>query len=215
MRALLRYVLLKSIRERFIAPLLLFPVLTLGAPMVGLSIRAALFGRTDYPIFLARTSPIENLVFLLTVVFFVVAIAAGVAAFWIFRKEIGDRSIASLVMATHPASIPLAAVFYGTVIGSTAFVIALPLVFLMLGTLPIGLGLTMFVAIVSSLLAASAASLLASLSADPGMLLPLLLLAPFVKEIAELDARWIVTSLVLIILCPLIAARMLERRCTA
>jgi len=102
-------------------------------------------------------------------------IAGGGGTFRVFRKELADRSVASLVLASRPSMIVLAAMIYGVASGVIALVLAL----LTAGavTFSSAFPLPMFLYGCFAIIVATAAAIAAcSISPDPAVLVPSLII---------------------------------------
>lgn len=216
MRALFRYVFLKSTRERFLAPIVCAPAMLIGICILVMMIPLLAAHRTAYPFTLSGLSPDEAMRGLAMGASMLSAIAGGVAAFWIFRQDVADRSIAALVLATRPLLICLTAILYGTAAGTAAFLAAVPVIAFFTAAIPPHMGGLMAVTVGSTIVAAAAALVLESISPDYGMLLPMALIA-IVTVAGTFDRHIIATTFAAAaaLILPLIASALLERRCAA
>jgi hypothetical protein len=214
MRPLLLYVLLKAIRQRLAGPMILAPVLLVGAPLAGLIVRNLIRGKALYPFVLDGVPHARSMIVFANVAAAAAALCAGTAAFWIFRQEILDRSVASFIMATRPLRISLTALLYGVAAGVASFVLTLAVMGLLTWSVPPRLGLVFAAFAGAAVFAAAVAVLLAAVSPDPGMLLPLLILTlPMTTFLLMASVNAAVIAAVAIAVLPLIAGRVLERRC--
>ena len=211
MRALARYVRLKTAREGFMRSLIFVPLALVSAPIAVLLVSALVMKNVGSPIFLARTASGA----LIGIAAASTSLCAAMAAFWIFRQEIEDHSIAAFVLATRPLFLSITASAYGTLTGIVSFIILLPLLWIAIGTFPSGLIATLLLVIVSAMLASTCAAALASKSADYGMLLPILFTVPVTVFIIRLHIPTIIAACIASALLPLVAATLLERRCAA
>jgi hypothetical protein len=212
---LFRYVLLKTFRQRFLTPMITTPALLTGAPVAGLMVRDLILGRPMRPFALPGGVPTEVSVgvFAYTATLFA-ALAAGIAAFWIFRDEIIDRSVAAFILATRPFRISLTALVCGMAAGALAFVFALSVLALLTWSVPPKLEVIAAVFVGSAAFAAALAVFLAAFSPEPGMLFPMMVLTGPVSILLfarSVPAAAFVAAVVIFL--PLIAGIVLERRC--
>lgn len=208
MRALLRFALIKTLRERSLIALLAGPLVLIGSPMVSLHVVAQMPGhhfRIDEPARLA----------------FAVASAtgaiamAGAAAFWIFRREIADRSLGIVFLASRDAiRVCATGVLFACMVAVASYI---PMAGLLLA---FGVGAS-DVASASRLLmkgsplAATLGIFIASISTSVGNLLLVTLLAiPILSLVVQARAASFYTTLAIValVLIP-ISSRLMERRC--
>lgn len=215
MRALIRYAGLKTTRERFMLSLIFVPLVFIGTSVAFLLVSAIVLQNGQYPIFLARTASWTIVNVLVTIAAVGTSLCAAMAAFWIFRQEIEDHSISAFVLATRPLFLSITASAYGTLTGIVSFIILLPLLWIVIGTFPSGLITTLLLVIVSVMLTSTCAATFASKSSDYGMLLPIMLTVPITAEIMRVNIPTIIAASVACTALPLVAAKLLERRCAA
>jgi hypothetical protein len=170
MMALLRYALLKSAREKFLAALLVAPAVMLVAPFLGGLAAAALmgpgsalrpkdFGTTHWAGMMATVGAVIS------------SLSAGVGGFWIFRREMANHSLGSFALAARPHAIALAATIYGTAAGMASFLILAGCTSILTGHLPPHATVFLF-ALVSSLAASALGAALITVSSETTMLVP-------------------------------------------
>jgi hypothetical protein len=216
MKALLRYMIVKSARERFLAWILFAPAVLVFAPVGGLLVRSLLIGQRVYPFSFEDTSHDATMVVFIRLAIMVAVIDGGIAAFWILRKEIADRSIASFVLAAKPLTIWIVAILYGTAAGLLASLIALPVLSLItFSSLP-GIIPLIASAALATLTAATFAALFASISSDLAMLVPLLFTTLFFSIlIFQHSLPFMIGAAVAVLTLPIVASFFLERRCAS
>jgi hypothetical protein len=211
-KALCVYVGLKTVRSRFAAAILLTPVVMSVAPLLGLIAEAHLRHRAIYPFALKGLSSATTLSGLAYIVAVLAALAGGGAAFWIFRSEIADRSVGSLVLATKPLSICVVAMIYGIVAGLSSYAIAMPVCSALTGALAPAAGPALALTVLLTVASSSLGVILATLSPDPAMLLPLVFATIFLALLFA-DPRDTAAIAAVSFVLPVAAARLLERRC--
>jgi hypothetical protein len=170
MRALLRYAILKSAREKLLAALLVAPAVMLVAPFLGGLAAAALmgpgsalrpkdFGTTQWAGMMATVGAVIS------------SLSAGVGGFWIFRREMANHSLGSFALASRPHAIALAATIYGTAAGMLSFLILAGCTTILTQHLPPH-GTVFVAAFVSSLAASALGAALITVSSETTMLVP-------------------------------------------
>ena len=108
MTGLLRYALLKSARDGSLATMLAAPTVMIVAPTFVMSLLTR-DNRLVIP-----TNAVQGLAVIMA------ALIASLAGFQLFRTEIADHSIGSLILATRPVTVPLTATVFGAAVGAAA-----------------------------------------------------------------------------------------------
>ena len=169
MKPLLAYAFLKSVRERFLWPLLFAAAVFLIAPIVAVSVEAAATRNPWYPFLFPTMSAAETSVILTRALACLSAVTAAAGAFWVYRTDIADRSLSFLLMAMpHPLIVCGSAVIFGWCLAMTSFAIGTPIVIGALGGVPHAFASTVLTAALLSVLNASTGCLFAVLSPAPG-----------------------------------------------
>jgi hypothetical protein len=215
MTALLRYAFLKSGREMVLAQIILTPIAAIATFSVAIMAFALVNQHSVYPVQVPGTSAAGTLVGFIGMARLSAALAAGTAAFWLFRKEIGDHSIASFVVASSSRPVVAASIVFGTLCGLVAFVLGAMTCVLFAASVPDHLGLTLTRALITIVLTSGVAILCASISSDFGMWIPV----GIVAFILTVDSGWMLSLKAFAILTILfvtilfMTSRLLERRC--
>lgn len=207
MKALLRYAIVKGLREKDLFAVLFGPMMLAGSVAGGFMVHAFVTGdRLNMDNLTTNAFEIGTLTSVL---------AGGFAAFRAFRKELADRSVASLVLASRPSVIVLTAIAYGVASG----IIALTLAFLTISavTFAFSFPATLFLLGCFAILVASAAAITGcSISPDPGILVPeLIVVFPLSVAIGMQKTPALAAGAVMVLALPLIASALVERRCAA
>ncbi|HET7710479.1 MAG TPA: hypothetical protein VFL80_00980, partial [Thermoanaerobaculia bacterium] len=144
-------------------------------------------------------------------------VIAAIAGFWVFRLEIGDRSIGSFVLAARSPLIGIVATLHAFVLSLCAFFIVIMCVGLLTAHLPPKLGSLFLLTACGCLVAGSLGIALATVSADMAMVVPVLAGATGIciavwqlVEPAVFAGTLVAGALLLTI-----ATLLLERRCAA
>lgn len=218
MIALLRYAILKGMRDR------LLPILLLGSPILAAAALISLAlseGQLHYPLSV-RLDSLGDPARLFALTF------ASLTAFWAFRSEVATRAINSFVMASRPVHIVVALILYGTVTGIAVWLGAIVTAAALTTELPVNLTWFAIETVIASLFGASIGALAVTISPQPTMLvwaicatlgLPVVLLfdaqrGELVFEVTT-RARYLTSELVVSILCLGIGTFLLERRCAS
>jgi hypothetical protein len=123
--ALLLYAFRKSLRDRFLWPLLLGPVTLLAAMAGGISVDARLVGREPVPFRITTLDDRETEAVMLSAILILAAAAAAAGAFWVFRRDYASGSVVSFLLATRwPQRIAVAAASFGVLTGVASAVLA-------------------------------------------------------------------------------------------
>ena len=214
MMALLRYIVLKSLRERLLMPLLLMPAILHLAAMLALMTRASWKSEQVYPFTLMGYSQ-QSVVAVLTLVATISgAVCAAVAAFLAFQTEVKNRSIGLFLLAVRPIRIDASAAVFGTMIGLGSMLPAMALSMAATAAVPEDLFLRAPFTFVFAFLAACGAVLLLSFSPDFGSLIGLpVLIVPIAIAFRFGSTMILATSIAIGVLAVLIASHGLQRRC--
>lgn len=214
MSAFVRYALLKSRRDDFLLPIVLGPVVLLGAPMIGLMIRTLVLHRRAFPVEIPGSTGAHTLMLPYFAAVFAAA-AAAAASFWLFRDEIAHQSLTAFLLATHPGKIVGAAVLYGTACAAASFVATYAALTVMCDrSLPFLLPLIWTVA--ASVVAGSIGIAIAARYADPGVTLPVVIIGGVVAGIlvaGRHSATTLVMMLIVAATAAISASLLMERRC--
>ena len=173
MNALMRYVLMKGMRDQIIMPLLFGPSLLFVSPLLVSGIVRFFQGGDAWPVRLpGSTSPAETAHILTLPAMMFGTVVAGVAAFWIFRTEISGRTVGFFLLA-QPAIVPVSVtMLFGTVMGTLSSAIGVVLISLLTGS-PVPMGPAKIAAgAVAIAFAAALGTLSVGISAQLGILLP-------------------------------------------
>jgi hypothetical protein len=216
MKALLRYVMIKSVREKHLLALLIGPALLILAPVGGFMLRALVTGNPIYPfVFDANLSAEKSRAVLADVAVVISAFGTGAATFWIFRKEIADRSVASLVLASRPLLLVVTAIAYGVTIGFAACLVALGTISITTLSMPQTLLRVLFPAFIAIVIASVVGVAAASIQPEPGMFFVMGIVVVICTMFTlRTPGAWIAAAVSTIVL-PVIASFLLERRCAA
>ena len=208
MSAILRYLFVKSWRDR---SLIAFSVFTAGSiliPRVAIALVEAFRGRH-----IVEEGWVRDLV---PVSAAASMIMATMAAFWVLRQEIGDRSIASIVLAARASVIAVAVTIYATLVGLASLLFALPIVGIHMPRELGSFGGFLGIAVCTFVIAGSLGLAMATISPEPPMLVPAFALAALLvgtafnvgKASTVAVGGVLVTAILLTI-----SSRMMERRC--
>jgi hypothetical protein len=217
--ALLRYAILKSLRDGTLAALLLAPAVMVLAPLLGVSAFHAIRGQGTYPLELDPNMPPAATAMGISLAGAIIStLGSGLAAFWLFRREVATHTLGSLMLAARSRTIVLSAVAYAATGGIGAFLFCVLMVLLFTLHLP-SEGLTiLLLAACSSLLASATGVLLLTFSSDRSMLAPLGATSIFVAfltfQLRSVPAGIAVAAVAFAgIVLFSVAAVLLERRC--
>jgi hypothetical protein len=213
MIALLHYALLKSAREKFLAALLAGPAVMIVAPFLGALVGALLgapgtalrpsdFGRTEWAGMMAAAGVMIS------------SLSAGAGGFWIFRREMANRSLGLFVLAARPRAIALAATIYGAAAGMAAFLIIVACTAVLTRHLPPD-GMVFLAAFVCTLAASALGAVLITVSPEKGMLVPLYAgsIAMSVLVTRSKGNTYLLAVLAAGLLLAATAAMLMRRRC--
>jgi hypothetical protein len=218
MRALFRYVFLKSSRDRSLLSFTIAPGVMIAAPMLGIAVVDMFRGRGRYPLTLDVRTTVESTALGMTITAAVMAIImAGIAGFWLFRVEISNHSIGTVVIAIRARVITLVAALHAAIIGITAFLLGLMVVMLMTAHIPAQTPRLLLAVICATTATGAAGILVATISAESAMILPLLaasvMIAAWSVQMKPADA--VFSALIASFLFVVTAGALMERRCAA
>ena len=161
MRSLLRYAFLKSARDKSLWAFLAVPTVFIGAPIIGIAVEAASRGQRAHPASLSQTSLDQSEIAYALAVAVITCANVGAAAFWAFRSDLANRSLAFMLLALpRTIAAPAAAALFAWLVGAASFVpamltvtaavgqlsstwISAALVFAIAGTAAAGIGVAM------------------------------------------------------------------------
>ena len=214
MSAFVRYALLKSRRDDFLLPIVLGPVVLLGAPMIGLMVRTLILRHHAFPVEIPGSTGAHSLM----LPYFAAVLAsgaAGAASFWLFRDEIAHQSLAAFLMAVHPGRIVGAAILYGTVCAAASFAATYAVLTVMFERgLPFLIPLLCTVA--GSVVAGAIGIAIVTRYSDPGLTLPVVIVSILAAGILVSTRDSTATLAVMTAIAALSAVSaslLMERRC--
>lgn len=207
MTGLLRYAFLKNARDGTLLTLLL-------APMVMLVVPTVIILLNDRSSKLRIPPEASNM---LTIMMGV--LMAGLAGFLLYRTEIANHSIGSLMLATRPSTLALSSAIYGCAVGLGAAITTVAGMFATGAPLPAKPLEWLVRAFVLTLMAASVATtavtLTRSAAAIGWMYAAMVFFIGSFAE-AELDVAWLaVLALTLSAVSLAVSTVLLERRCAS
>ena len=218
MKALLRYALMKGMRESFVYPLLFGPAVFFSTPLITRGLYEVIRGRGTWPLSIAiNLTPAGSVEILTPVALIFSAIIAGAGAFWIFRSEMTGRTIGFFVLARRPAIVAATATLFGAVAGVCAFAFAVGMLALLTGSVATRVvdysAAMVIVAIASSALG----TLAVAVSQDTSMLFPVFGMATVAGvSLADRPSVPLYVSVIAVAVIASVAAPFLwRRRCAA
>jgi hypothetical protein len=216
MIALLRYALLKGVREKYLVLILFGQSVMIGASLLGAGTISILKGHGANEFTLYHVSAAQQATEIAWFAAAAASLTAGVAAFTLFRAEIENHSIGFFVLATRPIVIAATTALCGAVIGVGSFAVTILVTALLTASVTAQLGMIGALAIVLCLFGGALAMFLGAFSADFGMLIPFGIVSEAASVVllnarsATMAAAALVISLILIAA----SSPLLERRCT-
>jgi hypothetical protein len=173
MKALLRYAVMRGMRENFLLPLLFFPAVMCAAPLLAGSFYAFQQGRFTWPLSIARDiSPAASAQVLTSAALLAAAAMAGTGAFWVFRSEMTGRSIGLFALARRPGLVAATSTVFGTVAGVGCFGITVAVIALLTESTALRGGALFAAVALACALASALGTLLVAVSHDLSMLIP-------------------------------------------
>ena len=173
MIALLRYLAIKGVRERYIQMLLAAPAVLSVMPLLVTGVYNVVRGRAVWPLTLGwGMKPDVSGNMLAIVALLCSVIIASIAAFWVFRSEMTGHTIGFFILAQPRSTPPLSAIVVASVLGAGSYLVTILLLGLLTGSLPTTGWALAPAALCGILLAASATTFLVGLSAELHVLTP-------------------------------------------
>jgi hypothetical protein len=172
MTALLRYAILKSMRENLLIAVLISPAVLLASPLLVTAGLDLVEGRATYPFAIVTISPAASSELLIAIAVAVSSLAAGAGSFWIFRPEAANRSIGFFLLAARPRAIALTATIYGACAGIASYLLALACVVVLTSHLHSHGWMFFSFVVVNSLFASALGTALVGISPEVTMLVP-------------------------------------------
>ena len=174
MNALLRYAIMKGVREHYLTVLLFTPSLMFVTPLLATAVFEVIRGRGRWPLGLYKTISPEAATNILAVPALLLSVViAGTGAFWVFRMEIAARTIGFFYLARRSGVVAAAATIFGATVGMLSYVISTALIGFLTASIPSKIGQYVVAAAIASLFAAALGTLLVGVSADLSMLIPI------------------------------------------
>lgn len=170
MSALLRYAVVKSLREHLLAGLVLAPLVLTCAPLFGVALFGMLRGQPVYPMHIPDESPGETAATFGVVIVIVSALSAAIGAFWIFRREIASRAVGFFFLARPPRIVSMASAMYGFAAGAVAFLLAQTAMVVLTATPPENLAREVGLAMISIAFGSALGALLVAISTETAIL---------------------------------------------
>jgi len=213
MIALLRYLYLKSARDSSLFAFLFVPALMPVAALSGVTLKHGL----QYPFYMdALYTPVQNATLAATIAMGTSVLFASIASFWTLRAEITTRSIGSFLLAARPLTIALALILFAAAIGLAGWVGAVALTGALTTAVMPHLALITLKVVVALIAASAAGALVVTISPQPGMIIGsyvgCAVLIPLLAKSTKGSVQLLV-AVVVAIVCTLLAAFLLERRC--
>ena len=212
MKALLRYLSLKSWRDSSLVAFVLVPALAPPSAIIGAT------HALRYPMYMdARWSPIANASNACEIGSLMCAFFAIIPAFWVLRPEIASRSVAALALAARPRTIVASMIAYAVVIEMSAFVIAVVAITALTSVAPAGIALVAAKTALSTVAAASFGALAVTISPEPAMIIGgcfgyMILIVPFVMKSKSVPVQF-AAGIAIALASTALAMFLLERRC--
>jgi len=212
MIALLRYLYLKSARDSSLIAFLLVPMLVPVAALSGVTLKSHL----QYPFYMdALYTPVQNATLAATIAMAISVLFASIAAFWTLRAEIATRSVGSFLFAARPLTVALALILFAATIGLAGWLGGVALTGALTTAVMPHLALITLKVVVALIAASAAGALVVTISPQPGMIigsyLGCVVLIPLVAK--SKGSVQLLVAVVVAIVCTLLAAFLLERRC--
>ena len=170
MSALLRYAVVKSLREHLLAGLLLAPLVLACAPLLGVALFGMLRGQPVYPMHVPDESAEGTAAMFGVVIVIVSALVAAIGAFWIFRREIASRAVGFFFLARPPRVVSVVSAMYGFAAGAAAFLLARTALIVLTATPPENLAGEIGLAAISIAFGSALGSLLVAISTETAIL---------------------------------------------
>jgi hypothetical protein len=171
--ALLRYAVIKGMREHFIPTLLFAPSIMFVTPLFALCAWNMVRGRAFWPPTLAPnlTADASGAILAIPGLLFSIVIAA-MAAFWVLRTEITGRTVGFFFLAHSPMSITLSVTLFGVVMALLSYAVTIALLSIVTGYAAAGVVSFLLPATVGFILGASLGTLLVGVSPESSTLVP-------------------------------------------
>lgn len=216
MTGLLRYVYLKTSRDKSLPAFALMPIFFPIAALMGATWGT---GHLSYPFYMnPRYTPVQNATLLGEIVTILAALFASLFAFWTLRQEFASRAVGSFVFAKRPLTIIVSLVGFAAAVGVTGSLGALGMIAALTTALPSHLAVIVLKMIAASLVAASIGTMVVAISPQPAMIvtsyLGTMVVVPMLSEKTQ-AAVALSLGIAVPIVCSAIATFLLERRCAA
>lgn len=220
MIALLRYLVMKSMRDNTLAALISAPLVMVIAPLLVVWLFQTLSGGWSFPLVIdSRVTPVESGAVMLEVITHLSILASGLSGFWVLRGEIANASIGSFLLASRGRSMAAAATIYAALGAFAAFLLSWGLTSLLTAHVPGGIA-TLPIVLAACFLGAAAGVLMVTISAERSMLVlagaaAILISVPMARSQSVRELVVIAGVAIAGLFLILISSHLLERRCAS
>ena len=206
--ALLRYLLLKSLRDSSLVAFVITPALVPAAALIGVTVDR----HFTYPFYMnPHYRAVDNAVLASTISMAMAVAFAGIAAFWVLRSEIASRSVNAFVFGLPPSRIALTLVLFGAGIGLAGWLGGLAVSCVLTGAVPPNLLLLALKSVVAFVAGSAVGAFAVAVSPQPAMIVSTYAAAALF--ITGGGGQQMALAIVISIVFAALAAVLLERRC--
>lgn len=211
MKAMLRYLLLKTQRDgsfwAFLALPALFPIGALVGPIVGTR-------HFVYPLYMnSQFTPVANATLVADITGACAIIFASIVAFWVLRPEVASHAIGSFLFGARPLTIVVSVMLFATAIEVTAFAIALVVIKVLAAAWPANILFIAFRTVMVTILLSAAGVLLLMISPQPAMMIGTYVFALTMIPLEKRPLTQMAIAAIVTVVCVTISTFLLERRC--
>ena len=214
MMAILRYAVLKSVRDRSLpifagTPSAMALAILLGTTAAGHHLVYPLYIYHDWP-------PAQNAAVASAITAAVAVFLTSMTAFWTFRPEVATRAIGAFLMGTRAAAVARALVIFAAVIGIASWLASVGVIVLLTSVFPSNFAAVLLAVVIFSILAAAIGALIVTINTQPSMMiwayLGSMVFVAWLSNGRHVTGT-MVSAVVLSIVCTIGCAFLLERRC--
>jgi hypothetical protein len=208
--ALLRYMTIKSMRDRSLPGLVLMPILWPALVMLGNSV----YSRSlHYPLTLnPKLSAVGNATLIAQIMGGAILLLASIAAFWTLRPEVASRSIGAFVFGARPLTIVSALVVYATTIGIAGWIGSALVISVLSGAVPSHLVAFTLRLVAMTVAMSTAGALMVMISPAPATVLGAYVAAVAFLLVERQPAWQVYIAVGVTLVCTAVSTFLLERR---
>jgi len=209
--AILRYMTIKSMRDRSFFGFILLPWMLPPLALIGGSISHK---HIQFPLTLdPNLSAAGNATLLTGLTGGMIFVLASVVSFWMLRPEVAARSLGSFIFAVRPVTIIASLTVFATLLGIAGWIGGVAMVTVLTGSVAQHLALETLRTIALTVAMSTAGALMVMISSQPAMVIGAYAFAIAFMPMEKHPTTQLFAAAAVTLVCAVIATILLERRC--